>query len=251
MKVKKLSIVIILVIAIMLLMTKFAYADSISVNMKSNTISYKRGETVTISISLSNIDSSTGISKLSGTFGYDTKVFEKIDPNSNLISSSGWERAEYNSDTNAFSIKATTPVKTSQVILKISLRVKNDAKLGDTFLMLNDLKASNGQEDISTSPATLNISIKESTSSNNTSSTTNIPNITTIQPGTVNIVTTPSAKTTSSPIAKQSPVASVSATPVNGNLPQTGIDDINEIMMVVGAVMISIGTFIMYRRNCK
>lgn len=253
MKIKKTVLIIILVLITLVSTIKIVYADSVSVNMRSTTISYTQGQTATISISLSNIDSSIGISKLSGTLGYDTSVFEPIIDDTSFTALNGWEKVDYNSTTNKFSINSVTPVKSSQTVMKITLKIKDSAKLGDTFIMLNDMKASSGDNDVSTSPATLSISIKENTSSNvPTIQTTPIPDITTINPS-VNVVTSPSASpaVNQSPTAKTTPIASVVPSPTSGNLPQTGINNISEIMLVIGATMISIGTFIMYRKNCK
>lgn len=240
MKISKIYLMILSIIIFISTNVQIVYADSASVNLKSDKSVYMQGQIVSISILLEDIDSDNGISSLSGIFGYDNSIFEIVDGENGIISLNGWEKAEYNKSKNEFSVKSSETKKTSQAVLKISLKIKDEAKVGDTFIMLKELKVGNGDNNISTAPATLSLSIKE----NNTS----IPNIITINPSPINISTVSSPKAT----ASASPIT-ITSTPSskNENLPQTGIDDLNEKNLLIGALMISIGTFILYRRNGK
>lgn len=252
MKINKVLLVILLALAIIIATVNIVYADSVSVNLKSDKSSYTAGETVNITVSLSNIDSSAGIYGLQGVLNYDTEVFEPIvsDENANTESITSLVNSgtvSYGASENVFNFVTTTPIKTSQNIMEIRLKVKSDAKLGSTFIILGEsgsLKASNAQSDISTSPATLSITINETSIIPAAS-----PSPAVEEPSPV--IEQPSAEPTSistmpSP-ASYAPIIP-STNPSSGKLPQTGINDY-PILIVIGGMMIVTGiTFIAYRK---
>lgn len=220
MKLKKVLLIILLTIVLIMPTFNVVYADSLSVNARVSTTEYKKGDTVIVTVSLSNINSTAGIYGLSGKLVYDKEVFEAITAdstgNTDSITKQGeWSNATYNPTTNEFTILTATPAKTSQNIMQISLKVKDNAKLGETIIMLNDLEASNSEEDISTSPASISVKIIEEV-------------LPVIQPS-------------------PSPIVTPSQTTTTGKLPQTGTDSYI-IPVIVGAVFISVGTFMIYIR---
>lgn len=239
MKVKKALLIILLTIAIMMSSITIVYADSLTVGVRTDATKYKRGDTVTVTVSLSNIDSTNGIYGLSGQLSYDTEVFEPLtaDATGNTTSivpaaNSEWSNVTFNSTSNEFSILTTRPAKNSLAIMVISFKVKDDAKLGDTIIQLKELIASNGEEDIETSPAATSVTIAEESAAPQPSP----------EPSTQPIIQ-PSA----SPTTKPTTVVTKTPSTTNGKLPQTGVDNFI-VPVVVGAVMISVGTFIVYIR---
>lgn len=246
MRVKKFLLIILLSITIIMSSITIAYADSLTVGIKTDAVKYKRGDTVTATVSISNIDSSNGIYGLSGKLVYDTEYFEPIaaDANGNTTSivpasNSGWSNVTFNSTTNEFSILTTSPAKTSLAIMIISLKVKSDSKLGETSIMLNELVASNGDEDIDTSTAAVKVTIEEGSST---------PIVDPSAEPSIQPIIEPSKDPTQAPVStKPTENATKKPTTTNGKLPQTGVDDYI-IPVVVGAVMISVGTFIVYIR---
>ncbi len=233
---KKVLLVILMIFAMVMSITNFVYADScevaVSMNKKTN---YAKGETVELTISLNNIDSENGIYELKGNLEYDEDIFEKIktddEGNTNQITSlNGWEDVTFNSETNEFALRTTTPTKSTQDIMKISLKLKENVEEDSSIIMLNNLVASNGQDDIKTSTAATTVKIGDSDDD------TTIPSITT----TPTPKTSPSAKpATTTPKATQ--------TPASSSIPQTGIED-NVTPIIFGALIVALVSYIAYRR---
>ena len=236
MRVNKVLLVILVILVTILSVTNVVYADSVTVNMRAGNTKYQAGQTITISVSLSNIDSQRGIFGLNGTLSYDTAVFEPIvsDASGNtesIVSVNGWGNVTYNSTTNKFSVVTTSSAKTSQNIMQISLKVKDTAALGSTYIMLTDLTATNGNNDIATSPETLSLTIEKASDSGNIPVATATP--------------VPTTKPTDSGYVKPTVPPT---TPPSGNLPDTGLND-HPILLVLGGVIIITGiSFIAYRK---
>lgn len=240
MKSKKFILIFFIALIVIISNIKFVYADSLSVEMKSNKQEYAANQTVRVIVSIKDIESQNGIYGLSGKLDYGTNVFEKIasDENGNtnsITALNGWGDLTFNSESNEFHLVKTSPAKTTQEIMQIDLKVKEGADLGTAVIMLNNLEATNGEDDITTSPTTMSITIKNASEIDNGAI---IPPIVTTPSPTVLPSTQPSTITVSSP----------SATPIaNGNLPQTGIGD-SPAPILLGALAIVLGSFIAYRR---
>lgn len=241
MKNKKILLIFFIALILIISNVKFVYADSLSVEMKSNKQEYAANQTVRITVSIKNIESQNGIYGLSGKLDYGTNVFEKIqsDENGNtnsITALNGWGDLTFNSESNEFQLMKTSPAKTTQEIMQIDLKVKEGADLGTAVIMLNNLEATNGEDDITTSPTTISIAIKNAS---------DIDNGTIIPP----IVTTPSPSVVPSTVPSTITVSSpkVTTTPISGNLPQTGIGD-SPTPILIGALVIVLGSFIAYRR---
>lgn len=249
MKVKKILLITLIALAVIIGNVKFVYAtDSFSVKMNASSTSYARGDTVIITVTLSDINSTNGIYGLEGKLEYKTDIFEEIVTDSSrnttqITSLNGWGSATFNSETKEFAIMTVLPAKSTQNIMQIALKIKEDAPLGTASIMLKNLIGSNAGEDIETSPATASITIKDESEIIGGE----IPVITTTPspestPST-NVTTTPSSSssqiTVSSPKATQTPNAST--------LPKTGIED-NPVPILFGALIICLGAYIAYRR---
>ena len=230
MKSKKILLIISMALIIVMSITNFVYADNCeataSTNKKTN---YQNGETVVLKISLNNIESENGIYELEGNLEYE-KIQTGDDGKTDQIKSlNGWEDVTFNSETNKFSLRTTTPTKDTQEIMEISLKLKDDIEEDSSIIMLNNLVASNGQDDIELSTVTTNIKIGAEDEDNI------IPSIT----------TTPTASTPSSKTPATTPTST--ATPSSSKLPQTGIED-NVAPIIFGALIISLVTYVAYRR---
>lgn len=232
---KKVVLIVLMILAIVMSITNFVYADScditISTNKKTN---YAKGEKVVLTVLLDDISSENGICQLEGILEYDEEIFEKInvddEGNTDQITSlDDWKDVTFDSETNKFTLRTTAPAKEAQKIMKISLKLKENVEADSSIIMLNNLVASNGQDDIKISTATTTIKIGEPEEDDT------IPSITT----TPTPKTSPSAKTTSTPKATQ--------TPSSDTMPQTGIKD-NVAPIIFGALIVSLVTYIAYRR---
>lgn len=242
MKSKKVLLILLIAVMIIASSMNFVYADSYSVTMQADKGNYAEGQTVEITVALSNIDSNTGLYGLNGKLTYDTDVFEPITSNAatgatdDITALSGWGSVTYNGADGVFSIVTTSPVSTgTQNIMTIKLTVKEGAPLGKATVMLSDLEASNGDDDITSTPVSISVNIADPSE---------------IGGGEIPPVeTTPSPLPSPSP-APQSPSPKPIVTPsasTGGKLPQTGLS--NWIVPVIGgAVIISLVAFVAYRR---
>lgn len=210
--------------------------------MQADKQNYAEGQTVEITVALANIASEAGLYGLSGKLSYDTSIFETITSSStgvteDIVSLNGWGNVTYNSSTNQFSILTTSPTKGAQSIMKIKLKVKEGATLGKATIMLNDLQASNGADDITTTAASVSVNIKDPSEVDGGE----IPSIITTPTPTA----TPTQAPTKTPT--QVPTKAPTPTPSGSKLPQTGIED-NPTVVIIGALLISLGSYIAYRR---
>lgn len=126
----------------------------------------KSGETVNVGVTLSDIDvGEKGINVFSLELVYDTNVFEEV----KVASENGWSDPTYNSSNGKILIDKTSGTKETAEILKISLKVKNNANFTETEIALKNMIGSNGTEDIKTEDRA--VTIKKAADSENTDNT--------------------------------------------------------------------------------
>lgn len=126
----------------------------------------KSGETVNVGVTLSDIDvGDKGINVFSLELVYDTNVFEEV----KVASENGWSDPTYNSNNGKILIDKTSGTKETAEILKISLKVKNNANFTETEIALKNMIGSNGTEDIKTEDRA--VTIKKAADSENTDNT--------------------------------------------------------------------------------
>ena len=98
-----------------------AYSVGMSLSSKSK---LKAGDTVTVTVNLGNVDAGNGIDTITGELSYDTNVFETLST-SNFIASNDWTPT-YAASTNMITVLKNTKVKSSETVLTISLKVKDN-----------------------------------------------------------------------------------------------------------------------------
>lgn len=243
MKSKKVLLIVFIAVMLIASSMNFVYADSYSLTMGADKTNYAEEQVVEITVGISNVNSNLGLYGVNGKLTYDTDAFEPITATStgateDITSLNGWGSVTYNPADGTFSIVTTSPITTgAQNIMKIRLKVKKGAPLGKATVMLSDLEASNGDEDINTTPVSISVNIKDPSEIGGGE----------IPPA--GETPTPSPlPTTPSPSPSPRPIVTPSAsTNGNGKLPQTGLS--NWIVPVIGgAVIISLVAFVAYRR---
>lgn len=246
MKSKKVLLILLIAVMIIASSMNFVYADSYSVTMQADKGNYAEGQTVEITVALSNIDSNTGLYGLNGKLTYDTDVFEPITSNAatgatdDITALSGWGSVTYNGADGVFSIVTTSPVSTgTQNIMTIKLTVKEGAPLGKATVMLSDLEASNGDDDITSTPVSISVNIADPSEIGGGE----IPPVGEPSPSPVPESPSPSPK----PIVTPSASTNLPGTGPDGKLPQTGLTDY-AAPVIIGALVISLIAFIAYRR---
>lgn len=251
MKSKKILLIIFMAVMLIACSVNFVYADSYSVTMGTDKTNYAEEQVVEITVSLSNVNSNAGLYGLNGKLDYDTDVFEQISSNAttgateDITALNGWGSVTYNGADGVFSTVTTSPLTTgTQQIMKIKLKVKKGAPLGKATVMLSNLEASNGDDDITTTPASISVNIKDPSEIGG-----EIPPAgETPDPEPTEEPTTTPSPATSKPISTPSSSAQLpQGGSNNGKLPQTGLTDY-AAPVIIGALVISLIAFIAYRR---
>lgn len=251
MKSKKILLMILMIVTIIMTTVKPAYASDCSVDLSTDKQNYAVGQTVILTVTLSDIDSVSGIYGLQGKLTYDTDVFEKIDihltddendmlngTSTSINGLNGWGTPTYNPDSGDITVMILGNVKTTTDIMQIELKVKEDAPLGKATIMLTDIVVTDGS-DIETTPATASVNITEASEGE-------IPSISTTPSSEPSPSPTPSVTVTVT--ATPTATTTIITTPTSeSSLPQTGIKGI-AIPVIIGAVVISIVAFIAYRK---
>lgn len=151
------KIICIILMMLLLLSTKVCAAgDSFSTTLNIDKEEAKRGDTVTITIGLKDIDIKSGekgIGAYTAEIKFDDSVLEYSESNG----TSKWKEPFYQSKAIASSTKDGEVVNTDQNIGTITFKVKDNANLGETVIYLNNFFGSTAETDIS---ATKNKSVK-------------------------------------------------------------------------------------------
>ena len=150
------KIISVILILIILLTTKvYATNDSFGTTLKINSTETKREDSVTITIGLKDINIESGekgIGAYTARIKFDSDVFEYDSTNG----TNKWEAPFYQNGLIVGNTKDGEVAKTIQDIGTITLKVKKDAKLGETTIELADFSGSTVENDVLAS----NISIK-------------------------------------------------------------------------------------------
>ena len=154
---KAISIILTL---IMLLFTTNVYAanDSFKTALSVNNSSVKRGENVTITISLNDISIESGekgIGAYTASLEFNSSVFEYV----KTEGTDKWEAPVYQEKRIVGNTVDGEVVNTNQSIGTITFKVKEDATLGETTVKLTNFSGSNAETDISSEDATVKITI--------------------------------------------------------------------------------------------
>lgn len=237
MKIKLKTLITVSIMALIVVISTISNAASVGMSLSSNS-KLKAGDTVTVTMSLGNIDAGNGIDTITAELNYDKNVFETVET-SNLIASNSWTPT-YASSTNMLTVLKNSKVTKGETVLTITLKVKSTLSVKSTTVTLKDIVVSGGRVqdggtgDISVNNASVTINAdsdaisKTENTISNTTTTTNTTTNTTKQNTTLkdNTVT---KKTT---------------------LPKTGIEQGGVIAIVVIAI---VGTFsyVLYKKTSK
>ena len=161
---KKISIMITITIMLIVIHTFIYAASEISIGL-SVMEKVKRGETVKITVSASNI-SNGNMSGLQGKIEYDTSIFEYV---SNNILASGWFVSGFNKENGTFLAEIAdltnqdAYINQNKDILEITLKVKENAALKNVDVSLSNIVVS-GENITSNKSITKTTQIIENTS---------------------------------------------------------------------------------------
>lgn len=263
MKIKLRTKVFISLIILINLISTIAFAAeskySVGMSLTSNS-KLKEGETVIITVNLTNINAGEGIDSIKAKINYDKNVFEEITV-SNFTSANSWNPSYIPSNDNATFIKSNGIRATvAEAVATLNLKVKSSINVDSTTITFTNLVVSGGLPNMG---GTGNIQVndisvtinkdKDASSSteepndNNTSLDGNIVDNdngnTTNNSGINNSNTNSGNKNTKNTI-KDNTITKTST------LPKAGLEQYG-IVAIIAVLVIAIGSYILYKRYEK
>ena len=237
MKTKLKTLLKISIMALILVISTISNAASVGMTLSSNS-KLKAGDTVTVTMSLGNIDAGNGIDTITAELNYDKNVFETVET-SNLIASNSWTPT-YASSTNMLTVLKNSKVTKGETVLTITLKVKSTLSVKSTTVTLKDIVVSGGKVqdggtgDINVNNASVTINADSDAISKNENTISN---------------TTTTTNTTTN-TTKQNTTLKDNTVTKKTTLPKTGIKQGGVIAIVVIAI---VGTFsyVLYKKTSK
>lgn len=227
MKFKKIIILLIIVMVIlgMSITVKAAdITDTYKINLITANKTVKPGETITISLNVSDINIQTGdkgIGSYEGKIEYDTNVFEGL----KMLGNDNWDKPSENDGVFTSVNSDGICVQEAQEIATITLKVKSTAKAGKSTVKITGFKASNALTSIPTEDASIDITVNTAIDNGSGSGT----------------IGTGTSNQTQNQIKKNT-----SVTTKNTPIPRTGIS--STLIVIVGiSLIIGIYSYIRYK----
>ncbi|MBD8922317.1 MAG: cohesin domain-containing protein [Clostridia bacterium] len=237
MKTKLKTLLTVSIMALIVVISTISNAASVGMTLSSNS-KLKAGDTVTVTMSLGNIDAGNGIDTITAELNYDKNVFETVET-SNLIASNSWTPT-YASSTNMLTAVKNSKVTKGETVLTITLKVKSTLSVKSTTVTLKDIVVSGGRVqdggtgDINVNNASVTINADSDAISKNENTISN---------------TTTTTNTTTN-TTKQNTTLKDNTVTKKTTLPKTGIEQGGVIAIVVIAI---VGTFsyVLYKKTSK
>ena len=237
MKIKLKTLITVSIMALIVVISTISNAASVGMSLSSNS-KLKAGDTVTVTMSLGNIDAGNGIDTITAELNYDKNVFETVET-SNLIASNSWTPT-YASSTNMLTVLKNSKVTKGETVLTITLKVKSTISVKSTTVTLKDIVVSGGRVqdggtgDINVNNASVTINADSNAISKNENTISN---------------TTTTTNTTTN-TTKQNTTLKDNTVTKKTTLPKTGIEQGGVIAIVVIAI---VGTFsyVLYKKTSK
>ena len=237
MKTKLKTLIKVSIMALIVVISTISNAASVGMTLSSNS-KLKAGDTVTVTMSLGNIDAGNGIDTITAELNYDKNVFETVET-SNLIASNSWTPT-YASSTNMLTAVKNSKVTKGETVLTKTLKVKSTLRDKSTTVTLKDIVVSGGRVqdggtgDINVNNASVTINADSDAISKNENTISN---------------TTTTTNTTTN-TTKQNTTLKDNTVTKKTTLPKTGIEQGGVIAIVVIAI---VGTFsyVLYKKTSK
>ena len=164
--IRRINVIAIVFITMLALSTNVnAATDSYKVSLSADHSQVHIGDEIKLTVSLSDIAIESG-EKGIGAYGcnieFDSSIFEYT----STEGTEKWDEPFYESKKIIGTTKDGKVVNTAQDIGTITLKVKENATLGDTTIKLTNFSASNAVSEIETSDTSVKVTIQEKTNSN-------------------------------------------------------------------------------------
>ena len=238
MKITSIMIVILLAISTGV----FAASDSYEVTLKASPMTVKKGDSIKISVGLDKIaieSGEKGIGAYSAKLQYDTSIFEVGE----IKGSGKWETPIMQNGAFTSTTNDATCVNTTQDIAIITLKVKENAAIGNTTIQITDFSASNGENDISTNNKSVTVKIEKEEENDNKNE---MNNNTTGDKNEIGKNNTTNNNTTG-----KNTTNNIDNTTSGNKIPQTGNSDGMMWATISVLVIVSVISFIRYQKLNK
>ncbi len=154
------SIICILIISIVFLLTTKVNAqnDSFQTSLSVNNTQAKAGESIIVTLALSNIaieSGEKGIGAYTAYIDFDSSILEYVDTDG----TDEWEAPFYQNGYIVGNTGNGEVVKTAQSIGTITFKVKENAKLGETTIKLTKFSGSTAATEVATEDSAIRITI--------------------------------------------------------------------------------------------
>lgn len=240
------ALVIALVVAVLITTVN---ASSFMPSMTASKTTVAESTEFTVTVKVSNIDAGTnGINSISGIFSYDTKVFESI-TSSSISGLNGWQ-PNYFPDTGKILLLKMSSTKNDEDVLQVTLKTKSGTAGKSGVVSFKSIEASNSDTEIQASDISTTITVGNTGTQSDGSSSANTSTPQTINTArpTTNTATnqTPIASNTNvasnivtPSIVNQAPAANNIVTQTESDIPYTGASD--NIMRAIFVVLVIAG----------
>ena len=213
MKQRKIILIIITAIILLIINSIKIYATNYTLNASINKNEYTTQDKVNVKISLENVENINEIYGVIGKIEYDKDVFEN--DISNIATE--WNDVRYNKDTGEFVVIRNSTIEAKKEIFEIELKIKENAKLGNTNISIKNVYVSDSKNDKEVNETNISINVKST--GNEEIKTTPTP---TILPTDTPIVTPTSTPTTlPTNVPKETNKPDETNTPEITNIPTT------------------------------
>ena len=166
MKIRKNLITILLVLSTIILVCSTNVsnaADNAKIGLTADKTEAVAGDTVKITVKVKDITGITdGIIGLQGNLVYDNTIFESV----TFANLNNWDKPDYNETNGSFLTSKGDFVKNDEDVFTISLKLKSDAKLGDTKVQLKDMQVADLDKEYTSTGAEITIKVVEKSTTN-------------------------------------------------------------------------------------
>lgn len=166
MKIRKNLITILLVLSTIILVCSTNVsnaADNAKIGLTADKTEAVAGDTVKITVKVKDITGITdGIIGLQGNLVYDNTIFESV----TFANLNNWDKPDYNETSGSFLTSKGDFVKNDEDVFTISLKLKSDAKLGDTKVQLKDMQVADLDKEYTSTGAEITIKVVEKSTTN-------------------------------------------------------------------------------------
>lgn len=136
--------IVVSVLLMILIITISSYVSAFSASMKLESSSKLNvGDTVEVTLKISNIDAGAGIDAIAATLEYDKNVFDVVTKDS-FTGLNNWSLGIYSEETQMFTLLRTSKVNISSDVLTIKLKVKSLTNIQTSNVKVKDVTASGG-----------------------------------------------------------------------------------------------------------